>query len=86
MEDGRRYIVDDEPDFLWPQIYEWRKGNEAEGVAPVPVDIFLFDLIKVEHQPQSWLGRVFNDAVHLVRGNRPALPPFPKPDIDRQPQ
>ena len=79
MKNGRSYLVDGCSDSLIVETAE--KENRASALSfseihPAMTDLHMFSLIKEERPPQSWLGRMFADAVHLVKGGSEPLPPL----------
>jgi len=78
LNNGRSYLVVNYADCL---IFDsGEKQNLAPAVSFAPInpamaDLCRFRLIKEECEPKSWLGRMFADAAHFVKGDDP-LPPI----------
>lgn len=77
LRNGRSYLVDSAPDVLLHEIEKSRKPIDGDQRNGLPTnDFYRFRLIREEHRPQSWLGRVFSDAAHIIKGNKEDLPPL----------
>lgn len=77
LKNGLSYIVDGSDDIL-SDVKQGQNDLAKNGEATNPVldDLHHFWLVKEERQPQSWLGRLFADAAHLVKGDGEPLPPL----------
>jgi len=76
--DGRSFIVDERPEDHLYNIQKRKEESKGSQFLPnLPKDGYhSFDLIRVERQAQSWVGKLFQDAANFFRGDAEILPPI----------